>query len=150
MALDVNQYMNATHQGENATKMTPIPVGEYKSVITDVVLESLPGKKDVTKTYLKCNVTHQLDDAGLREQLKREKVTMTQDFLIDLTASGDIDFGADRNIKLGRLREACGLNDPQTPWSFPMFKGRVVKVKVGHEMYEGEPRSKVFNTTKLD
>ena len=66
MALDVNQYMNATHQGENATKMTPIPAGEYKSVISNVVLESLPGKKDVTKTYLKCLVTHQLDDAGLR------------------------------------------------------------------------------------
>lgn len=149
MALDVQQYMNSTHQGENATKLTPVPAGDYKSVIQDVELESLAGKKDPSKVYLKCVVTHLLDDAGLREALKREKVTIRQDFLVDLTDSGAIDFSPDKNIRLGRLRAACGLNDPQTPWSFPMFKGRVIKVKVGHEMYEGEPQAKVFNTTAL-
>jgi hypothetical protein len=147
--LDVQQYMNSTHQGENATKLTPIPVGDYKSVIQDVELESLQGKKDTSKVYLKCVVVHLLDDAALRTALGREKVTIRQDFLVDLTESGAIDFSKDKNIRLGRLRAACGLNDPQTPWSFPMFKGRVIKVKVGQEMYEGEPQSKVFNTVAL-
>jgi hypothetical protein len=149
MSIDVQQYLNAQFKGENAVKRTPIPVGEYKSVVGDVVLEAFPGKKDPSKTYLRCTVSHQLDDAGLRESLKREKVIIIQDFLVDLTESGDIDFGPDRNIKLGRLRAALGLNSPLEPWSFPMFKGRVCMVKVGHELYEGEPQSRVFNTTKL-
>jgi hypothetical protein len=148
--IDIQQFMNAQQEGkENAVKRTPIPAGEYRAVVEDVTLESIQGKKDPAKVYLKCNVTYNLDDNGLRTQLKRDKVTITDGFLVDLTDSGSIDYSEDRNIRLGRLRRATGLNAPGQPWSFPMFKGRPLMVKVGHEMYDGEPQAKVFNTNAL-
>lgn len=148
--IDIAQFMNAQQEGkENAVKRTPIPAGEYRAVVQDVELESIQGKKDPTKVYLKCNVTYNIDDAGLRETLKREKISISDGFLVDLTDSGSIDYSEDRNIRLGRLRRATGLNVPGQPWSFPMFKGRPLKIKIGHEMYEGEPQARVFNTTEL-
>lgn len=151
MAIDVATLLNTKFAGPaNSVKRTPVPVGEWKSRIDDVELETFPGRKDPSKVYLRCNVTHVIiDEAPEIKALKREKVVMVQQFLVDLTDSGSIDFSEERNITLGRLRAATGMNTPGAEWSFPAFKGKVVKVKVGHEMFEGEPQARVTNTTAI-
>jgi hypothetical protein len=147
MTIDLKQFMNTTFSGgSNATARRPVPVGEYKAVIDDVELETFPGKKDPSKTYLRCTVSYNILDEGVKKALDRkadQKVVAVDGWLVDLTDAGDIDFGPDRNTNLGKLREATGCNKPGDEWSFPGFKGKVVKVKIGHEMYEGEPRTRV-------
>jgi hypothetical protein len=135
--------------GSNATVRRPIPIGEYKAQIEDVELEAFPGKKDPTKTYLRATFSYRILDEAVAKELGREKVTAVDGWLVDLTDGGDIDFGPDRNVNLGRVREATDCNKPGDEWSFPGFKGKVVKVKIGHEMYEGEPRTRVQNVVKF-
>lgn len=150
--IDVKQFLNTKFSGgANALVRRPVPIGEYKATIDEVELEAFAGKKDVTKTYLRCTVSYRILDEQVALALAgadgkpREKVVAVDGWLVDLTDGGDIDFGPDRNINLGRLREATGCNKPGDEWSFPGFKGKVVKVKIGHEMYEGEPRTRVQN-----
>lgn len=154
--IDVKQFLNTKFQGgANATVRRPVPIGEWKATIEDVELETFPGKKDPTKTYLRCIVSYRILDESVAKALAdsdgkpREKVVAVDGWLIDLTEGGDIDFGPDRNVNLGRLREATECNKPGDEWSFPGFKGKVVKVKIVHEMYEGEPRTKVANVVKF-
>jgi hypothetical protein len=148
--IDVKQFLNTQFKGAaSATTRRPVPIGEYKAVIDDVELEAFPGKKDPTKTYLRCTLKYSILDEAVKKQLEREKVVAVDGFLVDLTDSGDIDFGQDRNIKLGRVREATGCNKPGDEWSFPGFKGKIVKVKIGHEMYEGEPQTRVQNVVQF-
>jgi hypothetical protein len=144
--IDVKQFLNTNFKGaSNSTRRQPIPVGEYKATIEDVELEAFPGKKDPTKSYLRATFTYRILDEALAKAMEREKVVAVDGFLVDLTEGGDIDFGKDRNIKLGRVREATGCNNPGDEWSFPGFKSKIVKVKIGHEMYEGEPQTRVQN-----
>ena len=147
--IDAKQFMNAQYSEPNSTKRTPIPPGEYKAIVDKVELETFPGKKDTSKVYLKCNATLNLDEPTLRTQLEREKVVIVHGFLVDLNDAGAIDFSKERNVTLGKFREAIGMNTPGTPWSFPMFEGKVLRVKVAHEMYEGEPQARVVAVAKL-
>ena len=150
MTIDVKAFLNTSFKGgANATVIRPVPIGEWKAVIEDVELEVNQGKKDVTKTYLKAYVSYRILDEQVLQQLGRDKVVAVDDWFVDLTDGGDIDFGPDRNIKLGRLREATGCNAPGDEWSFPGFKTKIVKVKINHEMYNGEPRTRVQNVVKF-
>lgn len=148
--IDVKQFLNTKFSGQtNATVRRPVPIGEWKAVIDDVELETFPGKKDTTKTYLRCNVSYRILDERVLAELGRDKVMAVDGWLVDLTDGGDIDFGPDRNVNLGRLRAATGCNNPGDEWSFPGFKGKTVKVKITHEMYDGEPRTRVSNVTSI-
>lgn len=150
MTIDVKQFLNTKFSGgANATVRRPVPVGEWKAIIDDVELETFPGKKDVTKTYLRCTLSYRILDESVQKELGRDKVVAVDGWLVDLTDAGDLDFGPDRNVHLGRLREATECNKPGDEWSFPGFKEKIVKVKIVHEMYEGEPRTKVSNVVKF-
>lgn len=148
--IDVKQFLNTQYQGgTNAVVRRPVPIGEYKAVVEDVDLEAFPGKKDPTKTYLRCTVSYRILDEEVIRKMERPTVTAVDGWLVDLTEGGDIDYSPDRNINLGRLRTATDCNKPGDAWSFPGFKGKVVKVKINHEMYDGEPRTRVANVVKF-
>lgn len=151
MTIDVKSFLNTKFSGgANATVRRPVPIGEWKAVIDDVELEAFPGKKDPTKTYLRATFTYRiLDEQCLAQLPGREKVVAVDGWLVDLTDGGDIDFSPDRNVNLGRVREATGCNKPGDEWSFPGFKNQIVKVKITHEMYDGEPRTRVSNVVKF-
>jgi len=147
--IDANQFMNAVFTEANATRRSPVPPGEYKGVVEDVSLETIQGRKDPSKQYLRCNITWALDDSSLRSLYGRDRVTIVDSFLIDLTETGSLDFGENRNITLGQRREALDMNKKGQPWSFQDFKGRAARVRVDHEMYNGEPRARVAAVAKL-
>jgi hypothetical protein len=51
--------------------------------------------------------------------------------MMDLTDAGGFDTTKGRNIGMGRLREAVGLNTPGQAFQFGMLEGRTVKVSTG-------------------
>ena len=55
-----------------------------------------------------------------------------QDQMFDLTDTGAFDMGKGRNVGLGRLREALGMNAPGEPFSMGAIRGRMAKVVVSH------------------
>jgi hypothetical protein len=146
--IDVKQMLAASFTEPNATKRELIPPKDYLALIKDVDLEVFPGKKDPTKSFLKLNLQYSIDDPALRTALGRDEVVKFDNFLLDMTDAGTLDFGRGKNVRLGRLREACGQNVPGNPWSFPMLKGQVVRIKIGQELYNGEPIDTVDAVTK--
>lgn len=131
---DVTQFLDQTITEANSTQSTPVPPGEYIGVITEVKARQWTSKADPSRTGVTLDVTWQLDDPSLKELLGRDKITVRQGIMLDFTDSGQLDTGKGRNVQLGRLREAVGLNTPGQAFAFNMLHGRTAKVNVGHRV----------------
>lgn len=144
-----DQFLDMQIEGSNDTEIVPVPVGEYTAVADDVKVRQWQAKDDPSKSGLALDLVWNIDDAGVREVLGREKVTVKQGIMLDLTESGGLDMGKGRNVALGRLREALGLNEPGQPFAFSMIPGRIAKVSVKHRMYEDSIFAEVKGVAKL-
>jgi hypothetical protein len=131
------QFLDMQITESNDTKTIPVPVGEYTAVAEEVKCRPWQSKKDPSMSGLTLDIKWSIDDPAVKELLGRDKVTVNQGIMLDLTDSGGLDMGKGRNIGLGRLREALGLNAPGQPFSFMMISGRVAKVNVSHRI-DGE------------
>ena len=125
------QFLDQQVTETNDTKIVPVPVGDYTAVATEV--KCRPWQKN-ENSGLALDITWEIDDASVKEFLGRDKVTVKQGVMLDVTESGGLDMGKGRNVGLGRLREALNLNTPGQPFSFSMIPGRVAKVKVSHRI----------------
>jgi len=131
------QFLDMQVTESNDTKTIPVPVGEYTAVAEEVKCRQWQSKKDPSMSGLALDIKWSIDDAAVKELLGRDKVTVNQGIMLDLTDSGGLDMGKGRNIGLGRLREALSLNAPGQPFSFMMVSGRVAKISVSHRI-DGE------------
>lgn len=131
------QFLDMQVTESNDTKTIPVPVGEYTAVAEEVKCRQWQSKKDPSMAGLALDIKWSIDDSAVKELLGRDKVTVNQGIMLDLTDSGGLDMGKGRNIGLGRLREALGLNAPGQPFSFMMVSGRVAKISVSHRI-DGE------------
>lgn len=145
---DPEAFLNAQHQGANATQFKPCPAGEYNAVVDDVKPREWRSK-DGTKSGVALDVLWSIDSDVVRNELGRDKVIVTQGIMLDLELSGALATGENKNVRLGQLREAVGLNDASAPFSFGMLRGRAAKVKVEHEVYNNAPMAKVTGAVRL-
>lgn len=131
---DPNTFLSATVDGANSTERMPTPVGEYTAVIGDKIAARQWNSRDGTKSGIAVDVPLQLDlPPAVAEQLGQPSRTISHSIMLDTTEGGALDMGKGRNIQLGRLREALGLNAPGQAFAFNMLAGRTVKVQVTHE-----------------
>ena len=131
------QFLDQQFTEANDTKLVPVPVGEYTAIAGEVKCRQWQSKADPSKSGLTLDITWEIDDPAVKELLGRDKVTVRQGIMLDLTESGSMDMGKGRNVGLGRLREALNLNQPGQPFSFSMIPGRLAKVSVTHRI-DGE------------
>lgn len=131
------QFLDMQVTESNDTKVIPVPAGEYLAVVKEVKIRPWQSKADPSKAGIALDLQWSIDDAGVKTLLGRDEVNVKQGVMLDLTDAGGLDMGKGRNISLGRLREACGLNQPGQPFSVTMLTGRVAKVKVEHRV-DGE------------
>lgn len=146
---DPAAFMQTQFQGANDTQFQPCPVGEYPAVIDKVTPREWTSRKDPTKSGVALDILWSIDSPAVAETLGRDKVMVPQGIMLDLTAAGGLDTGPGRNINLGRLREAVGLNDPSRAFAFGDFVGKVARVKVTHEIYNDAPFAKVTAVSRL-
>mgnify|MGYP006373107531 FL=1 len=144
-----DQFLDMQVTESNDTKLVPIPVGEYVAVVSEVKARPWTGKSDPSKSGIALDVQWDIDDAGVKQLLGRDKVTVKQGVMLDMTESGGLDMGKGKNVGLGRLREACGLNQPGQPFSATMLTGRVAKVKVEHRVDGENIYSEVKQVAKM-
>lgn len=128
-AFDPKSFLDVTFNEASSTVRIPIPAKEHLTVITEVDIRS--GNKD-GKDWAFLDVTYQFDDPQVKELLGRDIVKLTQGVSLDFTPGGGLDFSKGRNVNLGRLRDATGLNGEGQPFGFRMLVGKPVKVVVGH------------------
>ena len=123
---DPQQFLDTTLTDANSTQYIPIPEKDYTLLSTDVKARPWTSK-DQTQSGIAIDITYEVDDPELKTLLGREKVQVKQGIMLDLNPGGGIDTGKGKNVALGRVREAMGLNVPGQPFNFRMMVGQVVK-----------------------
>lgn len=71
------------------------------------------------------------------------EITLTDRAFLDLTAQGTIDNSKGKNRQQRAYREATDLNRPGEPFAWRMLQGKVVKVKIAHELYQEQIQERV-------
>lgn len=140
-------------QSEANVKRDPIPTenpdstdGCYTAVIGEVTTKSgTIGKGDkIGQPWasmvvpLKLQLGPQVQAKGLSPEFQ-----ITDMVFLDLTPSGSIDNGKGRNNAQRAYRTALGMNNPGEPFSWRATQGKIVKVKIKHEMYQESIQERV-------
>lgn len=143
------QFLDAQFTESNDTVLRPIPAGEYIGYIEPgtVDVKQWKSNKDPSVTGLKLASLLVIDDAAVRAELGRDKVTCRYEVMLDITEEGGLDMGKGKNITLGRLREATGCNEAGQPFAFRMLEGRPMKVLISHRVDDNDS-SKVYTDVK--
>jgi hypothetical protein len=140
-------FLAAELTDANSTEYVPVPEGEYFAVV-DKVEPSQWQSRDKAKSGIKITLDWAIDDAGVRELLGRDKITVRQDVMLDTTESGSIDMGKGKNVRLGQLREAVGKNVPGQSFRFGDFLGAYAKVRVEHRVDNGQIYAQINHAMK--
>lgn len=146
---DPNQFLDMPMTEANDTVALPVPEGEFVACVESVNIRPWAKKDDPSQGGLALDLIWAVDDQGVKETLGRDKVTVKQGIMLDLTPTGSMDMSKGKNISLGRLRDAVGLNEPGQAFSFSMLTGRVAKVKVSHRINGEQIYAEVKAVLKL-
>lgn len=133
MSFDPAQFLDMQVTESNDTKVTPVPEGEFTAVAGDVKTRQWQSK-DGTSSGITLDITWDIDSPEVKAELGRDRVTVRQGIMLDLTESGGLDMSKGKNVGLGRLREAIGKNVPGQPFAFSQIPGSIAKVLVKHRI----------------
>jgi hypothetical protein len=136
-------------------KRPPLPTenpdsanGFYMAVIGEIKTDSgTIGKGDRTGQPwismlipLRIQVPASVQGLGLPQEL-----TITDRAFLDLNESGGLDNSKGKNRRQKDYRDATGTNVAGVPWSWRQLQGKMVNVKINHELYEGQIQERVGN-----
>jgi len=146
---DPEAFLNGTIGGANSTKRLVVDAGTYPAFISDLKVERGTVKKEGAnfgKPWTRLDVVWEIEDHALKAKMDRDKVTVFQGIMLEFDENGTLAMGKGKNVQLGRLREAIGLNEG--PVAFHSFRGRPAMIKVDHEIYNNDPVERVTNVAK--
>jgi len=133
-------------------KRPPLPVGDYTAILGAVTARQWQGKADPTKSGIAWDIPVTIDvPAEVQAELKMDQSTLNlkDSIMIDLTANGTIDNGPGKNRRLRAYREATDMNKPGDVFSARKMEGKIVKVKITHDLWEGQPIEKISGVVAL-
>lgn len=156
-AFDPTSFLDATTT-EAATKRAPLPVENPASddhTYMGVIKEMKPprmwtGKQDPSKKGFAIDFSVMIDvPAQLQQELKLPaQLPLFDSFMVDTTAQGSIDWSPGKNRRARIYRDATDMNVEGQLFSFRMLEGKVVKIIIAHEMYEGDVMDKIKTVVK--
>lgn len=154
MLFDPNAFLDQTTDQVSERRM-PVPALDYLATIEDVQSKVWTSKdkynEDGTpKSGLRLEVSLKLDlPAEVQAQCGLQSLKLTDGIMADLTPDKRaIDYSAGKNGRLRVYREATGLNIAGQPFSPRMLVGRMVRVRVAHEEYQGNIQERVGGVAK--
>lgn len=121
----------------NSTQFEQCPEGEYLARLDDFELATAEWEDKKTgqpRSAPTLRITWHILDEGVKAQLKLDPVKVQQDIFLDVDeATGSLSTDKNKNIMLGRIRQAVGLNEPGQSFSLNMLKGSsAATVRVAH------------------
>lgn len=146
---DPESFLDSTLAGSNSTKREIAPMGVYPASISKVEVKNGIVQKEgqnFGKQWVALNIQWAIENHALNAKLDQSKVIVFDSVMLDLDDEGKVAMGKGKNVRLGQLREAIGLNNG--PIQFRAFEGRPAQIKVTHEIYKDEPQAKVSGYAK--
>jgi hypothetical protein len=147
---DPASFLDATLT-EPTIKRPPIPIGDYTAVIGEVKARAWQGKTDPTRSGIAWDVPLTVEvppEIQTELGLTQATITLTDGIMLDLTDNGTIDNGPGRNRRLRMYRDAVDMNKPGDSFSARLMTGKVIKVKISHDVWEDQPVERVAGVTK--
>ena len=141
MTFDPEEFMQTSITGANDTHYVPIPEGDYVALVDQVMP---PRVTDEGRVYM--HIVWNIDSDNLRKSMDRDKVTTRQTLWLDIDESGHLDRGKGKNVPLGRVREALGLNTADSEFKPPMMVGRPAQIRVTQRL--DKDTKEIFNDVK--
>ena len=140
---------------ENATRRDPYPAGEAQGQITAIKFSdgvSGPNSKRPGQAWKRLDATIEITDPNYLDTIemdpKPEKVVMTLGVMLDLR-DGQIATGPNVNVRLGRLREACGVNGRPLGALVGQFANFAI-IQKPHPTEEGVILNEISGYSKID
>lgn len=144
--LNTEEFLQTTTEGALDDHLDPCPPGEWlfiagKPSIASFVFKS--GEREGETGY-RMVLPWACQAQEVLTQLDRERVTVTQSVLLDLTDDQTgLDMGKGKNITLGQIRTALGQNEPGSDWSPAMIEGQPAVLKIKGGIYEERATAEV-------
>lgn len=148
MSFDPEAFKHVTIEESLDTEIVPPDEGVYGASVRDWNLNG--GTSEKGNDWARLDVIWELEDpdGSQKQKTGRDTVTARQGIFLDLTDDGQLDTAKGRNVNLGRLREALGLND--RAFSFDMLDGQKAKVQVRHRTTDNGTFAEVRNVAHVD
>jgi hypothetical protein len=147
MSFDPATFLNQTFDESNSTESVPTPEGEYLAIAEKVEVKQW-SSRDGSTSGLKAEILWDIQDDAVKALLDKTSVKSRQQIMLDLTETGNLDFGKGKNVQLGRLRTAVDLNNPGEAFAFGMIQGRMATVSVKHRVVEDRIYDEVKGVAK--
>ena len=142
---DADSFLQQTVDEPFTTEFVMVPPGEYLAAIDDFDRDALQQvdfeykkgpKAGQPGTMTKLTIPFIINDDKVKQELERDKVVVSKQVILDLDDNGQLASGKNKNIELGRLRDALGQNDDDT-WSIAKLRGAgPLMVRVTHIEYD--------------
>lgn len=153
---DPNSFISQTTT-EASEKRPPVPAQDYAATITELKADVWRSKDKIDEATgdLKSGplfiITLTLDlPESVKEQCKIKTLVLTDRLMLDVVPGGSaLDFSIGRNNRLRLYREATDLNKAGEPFSPGMLVGKLIKVRVTHDVYNGAVQEKAGAILKL-
>lgn len=146
------QFISTVVDSAGSTQYFPSPVGDWPGQVTRIDGRRIASKQEKTlgQEYTLLEVTWELLSEEVRKATDLLHPSARQSLFLDLTPSGGLDFGRNKNVPLSRLREAVGQNKSGRPWAPSHLMGQTALVHVEHDVNKdtGEPRAIVTRVAK--
>lgn len=119
---DADAFMQQTVDGPLETEFKLVPAGEYQNVFIDdfdskalSIVEGDSDKNGKPYSFLKFDCPFVIsNDPKVMAETGRDKTKVYKQLNLDRDDNGGIARGVNKNIELGRLYEAAGLNTGNT------------------------------------
>jgi len=130
------------------TRRVPLPQGETTAQILEISFDGGISNKN-GKPWNRMNAKLEITDPEYVSQYPggADKLTTTLGLMVDMD-NGRLAVGPNKNIRLGRLREAAGVNGK--PLS--MLQGQFIRIAIGHKPDSKDPeiiRDEIIAYTKV-
>jgi len=144
---DPSSFLDSEAGGPLSTERVLVPIGTYPNCY----IENVKPQEGIIKEgdragqpWVRVNFTWVIDDQEVRDQLDRAEIKLVQGVMLDLTEDGRLDEGKGKNYRLGKLRQALGINDGPVQWR--SFIGIPATLQVGHGVNgkDGSPTEEIL------
>jgi hypothetical protein len=141
---DYSHLLEQEVSDPNSTQFEQCPEGEYLARLDDFELKAAEWTDKQTgepRSAPTLRITWHILDEGIKAQLQMDPVRVQQDLFLDVDeGTGALSTDKNKNIMLGRIRQAVGLNEPGQAFSLPMLKGSSpATVRVAHQPDRNNP-----------
>lgn len=138
---NADALLDASYDESPPDHYTPITEGEYLLRVKTVNLRQ--GQSSDQRVFTILDLDMVVEDEKIKADLNMPEPMVRHSIFLDMKPDGTLDFGTNKNVKLGQFKKACGLREGKK-WTFRHFDGATCYGKLKQEPDKNDPE-RIYN-----